>query len=624
MIPQSFIDDLLYRADIVDVVGRYVQLKSAGANLQGLCPFHNEKSPSFTVSASKQFYHCFGCGAHGNAIGFVMEHLGLTFPEAVEQLAGQMGLEVPYEKGNELPEQARSERDEIIELLTRAANWYKAQLKTSPMAIEYLKNRGLTGQVAARFGLGYAPDEYQNLETLVSDYASNARLEAAGLTKQSEQGRRYDAFRGRIMFPIRNGKGQVIGFGGRVLGDAKPKYLNSPETPVFSKGHEVYGLFEARQAIHKMGYALITEGYMDVVALAQWGFENAVATLGTAVTPDHVQKLFKQTDRLVFAFDGDAAGQKAAWRALQACLPHVNEQKRADFIFLPAEHDPDSFIRTEGPDGFEAMVAQALPLSGFLIRRLEEGFPLQQVEGSAAAIAFLKPLLGQLQATVYRSSLVRQLASLLNAAPMELNRHLGLSGGRAGQGDYFAPKRPGQYDSAAGGGKQGRSSGGRGWKQPGEGAVRMNFGPRPQTKPPLLSLAARLVRAPQLVSLCEELVDLYGRDPNPPVEVHSFMHLLEKVKNDPNLLEARLQHAFNDEVHQSWVNRVLSEARILDENLDFETELRSAVYQCSEEWFKAELERLSGSAAASEDQKAWYQECMRRLQALKQKRVNQL
>ena len=236
MIPQSFIDDLLYRLDIADVVGRYVQLKAAGANLQGLCPFHNEKSPSFTVSPSKQFYHCFGCGAHGNAVGFVMEHLGLTFPEAVENLAGNLGIDVPYEKGMDVPAEVRSEREELVELLTRAANYYKAQLKKSPVAINYLKNRGLTGQVAARYGMGYAPDTYQNLEAVVENYASNTQLDLAGLTKISDSNRRYDAFRGRIMFPIRNAKGQVIGFGGRVLGDEKPKYLNSPETPVFSKG----------------------------------------------------------------------------------------------------------------------------------------------------------------------------------------------------------------------------------------------------------------------------------------------------------------------------------------------------------------------------------------------------
>jgi DNA primase len=610
MIPQSFIDDLLYRLDITDVVGRYVQLKAAGANLQGLCPFHNEKSPSFSVSPSKQFYHCFGCGAHGNAVGFVMEHLGLTFPEAVENLAGNLGIDVPHEKGMDVPAEVRSEREELVDLLTRAANYYKGQLKKSPMAIDYLKNRGLTGQVAARYGMGYAPDAYQNLEGVVDNYASNTQLDLAGLTKISDSNRRYDAFRGRIMFPIRNAKGQVIGFGGRVLGDEKPKYLNSPETPVFSKGQEVYGLFEARQAIHKMGYALVTEGYMDVVALAQWGFENAVATLGTAVTPDHVLKLFKQTDRLVFAFDGDSAGQKAAWRALQACLPHVSENKRADFIFLPAEHDPDSFIRTEGPDGFEAMVAQSASLSEFLARYLERNYPLQQIEGSAAAISFLKPLIVQMQPTVYRSSLLRALANLLGSTPMELNRHLGLKSRDSG-GDYFSPKNKGQFA----GKKQGKFR---------EEPFQNNWSPRPAAKSPLLGLAARVIRAPQLVNLCDSLLELYERDQKPATEVHSFVHLLEKIRNDPNLLEARLQHAFNDELHQNWVNSVLKEARGLDDSLDFETELRSGVYQCSELWFKAELERLSQEMPTQGEQLRWYHECMQRFQELKQKRVNQL
>lgn len=618
MIPQSFIDDLLYRLDITDVVGRYVQLKAAGANLQGLCPFHNEKSPSFTVSASKQFYHCFGCGAHGNAVGFVMEHLGMTFPEAVESLAGNLGIDVPHEKGMEVPAEVRSEREELVELLTRAANYYKAQLKKTPLAIDYLKNRGLTGQVAARYGMGYSPDAYQNLETVVDNYASNTQLDLAGLTKMSDSNRRYDAFRGRIMFPIRNAKGQVIGFGGRVLGDEKPKYLNSPETPVFSKGHEVYGLFEARQAIHKMGYALVTEGYMDVVALAQWGFENAVATLGTAVTPDHVLKLFKQTDRLVFAFDGDGAGQKAAWRALQACLPHVSENKRADFIFLPAEHDPDSFIRTEGPDGFDAMVAQSASLSEYLTRYLERNYPLQQIEGSAAAISFLKPLLVQMQPTVFRSSLLRALANLLGATPMELSRHLGLKS-REGGGDYFSPKNKGQFQ----GGQPGKFQGKKFGKYKDE-PLQNNWGPRPMAKSPLLSLAARVIRAPQLVNLCDSLLALYEKEEKPAPEVHSFVHLLEKVRIDPNLLEARLQHAFNDEIHQNWVNSVLKEARSLDDSLDFETELRSGVYQCSELWFKNELERLTEAMPTQGEQLRWYHECMQRFQELKQKRVNQL
>lgn len=604
MIPQSFIDDLLYRLDVADVVGRYVQLKPAGANLQGLCPFHNEKSPSFSVSPSKQFYHCFGCGANGNAIGFVMEHLGMTFPEAVENLAASLGLEVPYERDMVLPAEVLSERDQIIELLTKASTWYKNQLKANAEAVAYLKRRGLTGQVAARYGLGYAPDAYQNLEAIVQNYNSNTMLDTAGLTKQSEDGgRRYDRFRARVMFPIRNGKGQVIGFGGRVLGQGEPKYLNSPETPVFSKGHEVYGLFEARQAIHKMGYALVTEGYMDVVALAQWGFENAVATLGTAVTPDHVQKLFKQTDRLVFAFDGDGAGQKAAWRALQACLPHINENKRADFIFLPPEHDPDSFIRTEGAEGFQAMVAQSSSLTEFLTRHLEQNFPLQQIEGKAAAISFLKPLVSQMQQTLLRASVIRGLAELLNCTPAELGQHLGIKT-QVSKGEYFAPWGKGKF---------------KGKEQPVQ-----RFEPRPQAKSPLLSLAARLVKAPHLAPLCDELVALYEREQKPQNEVHSFIHLLAAIKKDPNLLEARLQHVFNDVVHQEWVNGVLKEARSLDDSIDVDAELQAAVHHCSEVWFKSELQRLAADLASSNANLGWYQECMQRFQLLKQMRVNQL
>ena len=567
MIPQSFIDDLLYRLDIADVVGRYVPLKAAGANLQGLCPFHNEKSPSFSVSPAKQFYHCFGCGASGNAIGFVMEHLGMTFPEAVESLAGNMGLEVPREQGTEtLPAEVRSEREQMVTLMTQAANLYKATLKKTPQAVDYLKNRGLTGEIAARYGLGYAPDGYQNLEAIAGDYDQNTLLDLAGLTKVSDQNRRYDRFRARIVFPIRNPKGQVIAFGGRVLDSSEPKYLNSPETPLFQKGQEVYGLFEARQAIHKMGYALVAEGYMDVVALAQWGFENAVATLGTAVTPDHVRKLFKQTDRLVFAFDGDKAGQKAAWRALQACLPHVNENKRGDFVFLPAEHDPDSFVRTEGPDGFEALIAQAASLSDFLIKHVEQSFPVHQIEGSSAAVAFLKPLIAQMQPSVFRSSLIRSMATLLDMTPVELSRHLGLS------------TRATQVDSHAGFGKR---------------KPRNDFSPRPRAKSPLLGLAARLVRAPQCIEACASLLALYKKSTHQVDEAHSFVHLLEKIKSDPNLLEARLPNAFNDQVHQAWGDAVLLESRALDESLDFEVELRSAVHQCSEMWFKNELERLA-------------------------------
>jgi DNA primase len=362
VIPQSFIQDLLNRVDIVDVVGKYVQLKKGGANFMGLCPFHNEKSPSFTVSPTKQFYHCFGCGAHGSAIGFLMEYSGQSYPDAVRELAQSVGLSVPEER-NSLPPAQRAEQQArslaLTDAMTRATDFYKKQLRGAPQAIQYLKGRGLTGEIAAHFGLGYAPDDWQGLETVFGSYRDDAiagPLVEAGLLIESQdkrdadgKPRRYDRFRDRIMFPIRNTKGNVIGFGGRVMGQGEPKYLNSPETPLFSKGTELYGLFEARHAIRENGYVLVVEGYMDVVALAQLGFANAVATLGTACTPVHVQKLMRQTDAVVFSFDGDAAGRRAARRALEACLPHVADNKTIRFLFLPAEHDPDSYVREEEP-----------------------------------------------------------------------------------------------------------------------------------------------------------------------------------------------------------------------------------------------------------------------------------
>ncbi len=377
MIPQSFITDLLNRVDIVDVVGRYVQLKKGGANYMGLCPFHSEKSPSFTVSPTKQFYHCFGCGAHGTSIGFLIEYSGMGFVDAVKDLAQNVGMVVP-EADDKIPplqraaQQAQSQS--MTEALSAACDFYRAQLKTAPNAIAYLKNRGLTGEVAARFGMGYAPSGWDNLRTVFPDYDALALVESGlVIDKVDEDGsnkKRYDRFRERIMFPIRNTKGQVIGFGGRVLDSGEPKYLNSPETPLFQKGLELYGLFEARQAVRDAGYVLVTEGYMDVVALAQLGFPQAVATLGTACTSTHVQKLLRQTDNVIFSFDGDKAGRKAARRALEACLPQVSDNKTIRFLFLPQDHDPDSFVREFGADSFAQEINDAMPLSQFLLREV--------------------------------------------------------------------------------------------------------------------------------------------------------------------------------------------------------------------------------------------------------------
>src|SRR5437763_505213 len=314
MTPTDFIQTLLARIDIVDVIDRHVPLKKAGANYAACCPFHSEKSPSFTVSPTKQFYHCFGCGAHGTAIGFLMEHGGRTFPEAIEELARDVGIEVPREeRPGEV--QRRDEAQGLPEIMLAAARFYRSCLKDSRKAIDYLKSRGLTGSIAQRFGIGYAPDAWQPLAGAFPKY-EDAALESAGLVIAGD-GKRYDRFRDRVMFPIHDTRGQVIGFGGRVIGSGEPKYLNSPETPLFSKGRELYGLLQARPAVRKSGVAVVVEGYMDVVALAQHGVEYAVATLGTATTTVHVQRLLRATDRVVFCFDGDAAGRRAAWRALE-------------------------------------------------------------------------------------------------------------------------------------------------------------------------------------------------------------------------------------------------------------------------------------------------------------------
>ncbi len=368
MIPKSFIQDLLNRLDIVDVVERYVPLKKAGANYAACCPFHNEKSPSFTVSQTKQFYHCFGCGAHGTAISFVMEYAGMGFVDAVEELAHNIGVEVPQER-NSNNEVAHKVAPDLYEVMLQATRYYREQLKASTRAIDYLKQRGLSGEIAARFGIGYAPDGWQNLAAVFPDYQS-ANLTQTGLVIVNDEDKRYDRFRDRIMFPIINVRGQCIGFGGRVLDKGEPKYLNSPETVLFEKGHELYGLFQAQKSIRNQQRVLVVEGYMDVVALAQHGVDYAVATLGTATTSFHVQKLLRLTDHIIFSFDGDKAGQKAAWRALENALPYLQDGKRISYLFLPTEHDPDSFIREYGHEVFEQRVQDAMPLSTYLLREI--------------------------------------------------------------------------------------------------------------------------------------------------------------------------------------------------------------------------------------------------------------
>jgi DNA primase len=419
MIPKNFIHDLLNRLDIVDVIERYVPLKKAGANYVACCPFHNEKSPSFTVSQNKQFYHCFGCGAHGTAIGFVMEHGGLGFVDAVEELARGAGVTVPREAP--MPEQAQQHKvtPDLYEVMQSATRYYRDQLKLSSPAIDYLKRRGLSGEVALRFGIGYAPQGWQNLGIAFANYQDSSLLET-GLVIENEDGKRYDRFRDRIMFPIVNARGQVIGFGGRVLDSGDPKYLNSPETALFGKGRELYGLFQALKAIRTKRQVLVVEGYMDVVALAQHGIEYAVATLGTATTPYHMQKLLRLTDKVMFCFDGDAAGQRAAWRAMENALPQLIDGKNIGFLFLPSRHDPDSFVREHGTAAFEKLLQEALPLSSYVLRELSTQVDLRTQEGRTALLQLAKPLLTAISAPTTALLLRKEVAALAGITQAEL------------------------------------------------------------------------------------------------------------------------------------------------------------------------------------------------------------
>lgn len=428
MIPSDFIDELLAKTDIVDIINEQVPLKKGGANYMACCPFHKEKTPSFSVSPTKQFYHCFSCGAHGSAIGFVMEHQGLSFPEAVQFLADHVGMVVPKVRGqNDNPEvrAERKKKQQTLEETTAAASdFYAQQLKFNPTAKAYLDKRGLSAEVIAHYGLGYAPDGWQPLAQVFQPYPNTALVDT-GMVIDNE-GRHYDRFRHRIMFPIRNPRGQVIGFGGRVLDDSKPKYLNSPDTPLFDKGKNLYGLYEGRAAVKEAERILVVEGYMDVVALAQFGVGYGVAALGTATTAEHVKILMRQADSIYFCFDGDSAGRKAAWRALENALPQLKDDKSLHFLFLPEEHDPDSYIRAYGKAQFEdALLNQSKPLSEYFWEHLSDGINLNTQEGKAELVKTSSPLLAQITAPALAYLLKQRLSELVGIDPDNLARLLG-------------------------------------------------------------------------------------------------------------------------------------------------------------------------------------------------------
>lgn len=534
MIPQSFIQELLNRVDIVEVVERCVPLKKAGANYQACCPFHTEKTPSFTVSPSKQFYHCFGCGAHGSAVGFVMEYRGLNFVEAVKELAAASGMTVP-ETHDPGPRTQSKEGVDLYAVMQEATRYYRGEIKKSERAIAYLKNRGLSGEIAARFGIGYAPAGWQNLAAEFSDYTSSALVET-GLVVQGDDGRRYDRFRDRIMFPIVNPRGMIVGFGGRVLDQGEPKYLNSPETPLFEKGREVYGLYQARRAIREAGKVLVVEGYMDVVGLAQHGIEYAVATLGTATTPFHVQKLLKQTDEVIYCFDGDEAGRRAAWRALENSLGQLVDGKHVGFLFLPEGEDPDTYIRKFGKPAFENLLGQVIPLSSFLLKELTSRVDLATTEGRAQLLKDARPLVTQVAAPMLSLLLRKRLSELAGIGQGELDAIY--------QIQSVAPSR-GIPDSR-------RQMVLSNWK----------------------TILRCLVFRPDLAQLCGDLELPGGGEP----EVKAVTALLEFLTQESGAGSTSLviQH-FSKTPHEELFRRVEQEILKWDEAFEVEADLRGAI-----------------------------------------------
>lgn len=448
LIPQAFIDDLLSRVDIVDVIDKRVKLKKTGKNYSALCPFHTEKSPSFSVEPDKQFYYCFGCGAGGNALGFVMDYERMEFPQAVEALAGDYGIEVPREEGEQHGKKAH-ENKKVFDILESANQYYQLQLRKHPAkktAVDYLKTRGLTGQIAKHFGIGYAPPGWDNLlKTLDTGDGEIEQMLKAGLLIKREQDEKqqregqYDRFRDRIMFPIRDSRGRVLGFGGRVLTDEKPKYLNSPETPVYHKGNELYGLYEAKRSNSKLKRFIIVEGYMDVLALAQHGITYAVATLGTATSDTHLTRLFRLAPDVIYCFDGDAAGRTAAWRGLEATLPILQDGRQVRFLFLPEGEDPDTLIRKIGQDRFSALIDNATPLANFFFEHLSEDIDINAIDGKAKLSSLAIPLLRKLPEGIYRQLMLDKLAEIASVSSQSIETMISKSAAKA---TPSAPQEP--------------------------------------------------------------------------------------------------------------------------------------------------------------------------------------
>lgn len=561
LIPQSFIDDLLNRSDIVEVVGSRIQLKKTGKNYSALCPFHKEKTPSFSVSPDKQFYYCFGCGAGGNALGFVMDHDQLDFPQAVEELAKRAGMEVPREDSGRKHKPRQPVDSPLYPLLAAAADYYRQALKSHPTrkaAVEYLKGRGLSGVIARDFGLGFAPPGWDNLMKHLGGDAlqQKALIDAGLLIENTENGKRYDRFRDRVMFPIRDSRGRVIAFGGRVLGDDKPKYLNSPETPVFHKGQELYGLYEARQANRDLDEIMVVEGYMDVIALAQQGLRNAVATLGTATSEEHLKRLFRIVPSVLFCFDGDAAGRKAAWRALEATLPNLQDGRRARFLFLPDGEDPDTLVRAEGTDAFRARIQQhSQPLADYFFQQLSDEADPRSLEGKAHLATLAAPLIEKIPGNNLRA-LMRQRLAEITGLNGEALQHMAAAPVSApsstptyddytyydaspayGEPDHFEPPEPVQPQPRNG--KPGKKEWKKDWKKNGQGPDLMPRGPRtPATvEPPALTTLRTLLHHPELAQKVEDVSHFAAEDDT---YAQLLVALLGTLQKNPKLRSLQL------------------------------------------------------------------------------------
>lgn len=591
LIPQSFIDDLLNRTDIVDVVSSRVQMKKAGKNYTACCPFHKEKTPSFSVSPDKQFYYCFGCGAGGNALGFIMDHDNLDFRQAVEELAKAAGMEIPREESGR-PHKPRQPTDSpLYPLLTAAADFYRQALKSHPArkaAVDYLKGRGLTGEIARDFGLGFAPPGWDNLFKHLSNdtLQQKAMIDAGLLVENAETGKRYDRFRDRVMFPIRDSRGRIIAFGGRVLGDDKPKYLNSPETPVFHKGQELYGLFEARKFNRSLDEIIVVEGYMDVIALAQQGLRNAVATLGTATSEEHMKRLFRVVPSVLFCFDGDQAGRNAAWRALEATLPCLQDGRRARFLFLPEGEDPDTLVRSEGTDAFKARINQhAQPLADYFFQQLTEEADPRSLEGKAHMATLAAPLIDKVPGANLRT-LMRQRLSEITGLNSEAVSQLAQNAPAKTQAqptydpgidydampDYSDFQQPDTYLPQQEWTPKKPGAGGKKWENKPWDKKGKRTGEREQAwipvgvEPPTLTALRTLLHHPQLAKKAEDAGHFAAEDQT---NNQLLIALVEAVQKNPKLSSIQLLSRWHGTEQGRLLQRLLEKEWLIDaDNLE--------------------------------------------------------